>query len=275
MFWFGELTHPRPYDFRPEIHDSDGLLLELINGEKHFRPLDHTQGQWRHCVFTLDNPRSWSLVQRDRQFRSYQDTEAQYHNRPSVRVEPITGFEKGRLHLVEMPTPDETNDNVVLAWEPIPLPEVGKPHHIQYRLRWMRDPAPSGLFQVRSTGFGHPVQQPDKLLFAVEFAKPLTPETKTAERKWDNIKGWKPKVVCNHPDAKLIHAGLTDLSMAWVDDLPLGMGRKSDVHMPQILRAFFVLEPPAGAQDLDLTCELLDADGQGVSERWVYLWKKP
>ena len=275
MFWFGELTRPHPYDFRPEIHDSDGLLMELINGEKHFRPLDHTEGQWRHCVFTLENPRSWSLVQRDRQFRSYQDTEAQYHNRPSVRVEPVSGFENGRLHLIEMPTPDETNDNVVLVWEPTPLPEVGKAHRIQYRLRWMRDPAPSGLFQVRSTGFGHPVQQPDKLLFSVEFAKPLTPEAKTAGRKWDDIKGWKPRVVCNHPDAKLVHAGLTDLSMAWVDDLPLGLGRKADLHMPQVLRAFFVLEPPAGARDLDLTCELLDADGQSVSERWAYLWKKP
>ena len=275
MFWFGELTRPHPYDFRPEIHDSDGLLLELTNGEIHFRPLDHTEGKWRHCVFTLESPRSWSLVQRDRQFRSYQDTEAHYHNRPSVRVEPISGFKNGRLHLIEMPTPDETNDNVVLVWEPTPQPEVGKAHHIQYRLHWMRDPAPSGLFQVRSTGFGHPVQQPDKLLFSVEFAKPLTPEAKTAERKWDDIKGWKPKVVCNNPDVKLIHAGLSDLSMAWVDDLPLGLGRQPSLHMPQVLRAFFVLEPPVEAQDLDLTCELLDADGQSVSERWVYLWKKP
>ena len=53
------------------------------------------------------------------------------------------------------------------------------------------------------------------------------------------------------------------------------LGRQPNLHMPQVLRAFFVLEPPVEAQDLDLTCELVDADGQSVSERWVYLWKKP
>lgn len=275
MFWFGELTRPHPYDFRPEIHDSDGLSLELVNGERHFRPLDHTEGKWRHCVFALENPKSWALLQRDRNFHSYQDTEALYHNRPSVRVEPVEGFAKGKLHLIEMPTIDETNDNVVLVWEPTPKLEIGKPFRFHYRLVWMRDPAPTGLFQVRSTGFGHPVQQPDKLLFSVEFAKPLAPEAKTEDRKWDDITGYKPKVVCNNPKVKLVHAGISDLSMSWVDDLPLELGRKKDIHMPQVLRAFFVLEPPAGTEDLDLTCELQDANGKAVSERWVYLWKKP
>lgn len=275
MFWFGELTRPHPYDFRPEIHDSDGLSLTLANGEHHFRPLDHTEGKWRHCVFTLDHPQSWALVQRDRAFHSYQDTEANYHNRPSVRVEPVSGFDKGNLHLIEMPTTDETNDNVVLVWEPTPAPVVGKAYPFHYRLRWLRDPAPTGLFQVRSTGFGHPVQQPGQMLFSIEFAKPLTPEAKTAERKWDDITGYKPKVTFNNPNVKLIHAGLSDLSMPWVDDLPLELGRSKDLHMPQVLRAFFVLQPPADTSELDLTCELQDANGKPVSERWLYLWKKP
>lgn len=275
MFWFGELTRPHPYDFRPEIHDSDGLAIELVNGEHHWRPLDHTENKWRHCVFALENAKNWGLMQRDRVFHSYQDTEALYHNRPSVLVEPVSGFDKGSLHLIEMPTIDETNDNVVMVYEPNPKPVVGKPFKFHYRLRWLRDPAPTGLFQVRSTGFGHPVQQMDKLLFSVEFAKPLTPEQKTAERKWDDITGYKPKVICNNPNVKLVHAGMTDISMSWVDDLPLGLGRSKDIHMPQVLRAFFVLQPPAGTEDLDLTLEIQDAAGKAVSERWVYLWKKP
>lgn len=275
MYWFGEGTHPKPLDFRPEVHDSDGLLMELASGNLHFRPLEHTHNRFRHCVFTMEKPRSWSLLQRDRSFSSYQDVEARYHDRPGVRVEPVEGFDHGRLHLIEMPTIDETNDNVVLVWEPQPGLEVGRPFHFHYRLRWMRDPEPSGLFAVRATRSGTPVQKPDQILMAVDFAKPLQPVLKAGDPKWDDITGWKPVVTLNQQNVQLIHAGLTDLSMANVDDLPAGLGRSDKLHMPQVLRAFFVLDPPKDLNQIDMTCELQDADGKAVSERWVYLWMRP
>jgi glucans biosynthesis protein len=275
MYWFGEGTHPKPHDFRPGVHDSDGLLMELGSGNQHFRPLEHTHNRFRHCVFTMENPRSWALVQRDRSFASYQDLEAHYHDRPSVRVEPVSGFEQGKLHLIEMPTIDETNDNVILLWEPSTAPEVGKPFRFHYRLRWLRDPPPSGLFQVRATRSGEPVQRPDQILVAIDFAKPLQPEPKSGDPKWDDAKDFKPVVTLNDSSVKLIHADLTDLSMAHVDDLPAGLGRSPHVHMPQVLRAFFVIEPPPGLDQIDMTCELQDAAGKAVSERWVYLWMRP
>jgi glucan biosynthesis protein len=95
------------------------------------------------------------------------------------------------------------------------------------------------------------------------------------EPKWDDIKGFKPVITTNNPAIKVVHADITDLSMVQVDSLPLGMGRDPEVHMPQVLRAFFVLEPPADLRDIDLTCELQDTEGKAVSERWLYLWKKP
>ena len=98
--------------------------MELGSGNLHYRPLAHSPGQYRHCVFTLEKPRSWSLLQRDRLFSSYEDPEARYHDRPSVKVEPVSGFDLGKLHLIELPTPDETEDNVVLLWEPQPMVEV-------------------------------------------------------------------------------------------------------------------------------------------------------
>lgn len=274
MFWFGENTHPRPYDFRPEVHDSDGLLMELGSGNLHYRPLEHSHQQFRHCVFTLENPRSWSLVQRDRSFPHYQDPEARYHDRPSVQVEPVSGFSHGKLHLIEMPTDDETDDNVILVWEPSPGPEVGKPFRFHYRLKWQRDPAPSGLFAVKSTRAGNPVQKPDEVLMAIDFAKPLAPEKKVGDPKWDDISKLKPVVTVNQPGVKLLHVGLTDLSMPNVDDLPAGLGRSETLHMPQVLRAFFVLDPTKDIHDIDMTCELQDETGKVVSERWVYLWKR-
>ena len=275
MFWFGENTHPRPYDFRPEVHDSDGFLMELGSGNLHYRPLEHTEGQFRHCVFTMESPRSWALVQRDRSFSSYQDVEAAYHNRPSVKVEPVSGFSNGKIHLIEMPTVDETNDNVILVWEPTPGPEVGKPFQFHYRLKWMRDPAPSGLFTVRDTRLGNPVQKPDEVLVAIDFAKPLVPEKKVGDPKWDDISDLKPIVTVNQPGVKVLHVGLSDMSMANVDALPADLGRSKDIHMPQVLRAFFVLDPGKDVRDLDMTCELLDEKtGKIVSERWLYYWKK-
>lgn len=275
MYWFGEGTHPKPLDFRPEVHDNDGLLMELGSGNLHYRPLETTKGQFRHCVFTMEKPRSWALLQRDRSFSSYQDPEALYHNRPSVKVEPVEGFDLGKLHLIEMPTKDETDDNVILLWEPTPTLEVGKPCKFHYRLRWMRDPAPSGIFSVRATRYGTPVQKPDQVLMAIDFAKPLTPELKVGDPKWDDISKLKPVVTINQQSVKLIHVGLSDLSMPNVDDLPAGLGRSDKLHMPQVLRAFFVCEPPKDLPDMDMTCELQDETGKCVSERWVYLWKRP
>lgn len=275
MYWFGEGTHPKPHDFRPEVHDSDGLLMELESGNLHYRPLEHTHNRFRHCVFAMEKPRSWSLLQRDRSFSSYQDIEARYHERPSVRVEPVKGFDKGRLHLIEMPTIDETGDNAILLWDPQPGLVVGKPYDFHYRLRWMRDPAPAGLFTVRTTRSGTPVQRPDQILMAIDFAKPLQPEHKVGDPKWDDIAGIKPVVTLNQKSVKLIHVGLTDMSMANVDDLPAGLGRGKELHMPQVLRAFFVLEPPQDLGQIDMTCELQDATGKAVSERWLYLWMKP
>ncbi len=275
MFWFGEGTHPKPLDFRPEVHDSDGLQMELESGNLHFRPLEHTHNQFRHCVFTMEKPRSWSLLQRDRSFSSYQDVEARYHERPSVRVEPVEGFDHGKLHLIEMPAIDETSDNVILLWDPQPALTVGKPFRFHYRLRWMRDPAPSGLFAVRATRSGTPVQKPDQILMSIDFAKPLQPQAKVGDPKWDDITGFTPHIELSQPDVKLIHAGITDLSMANVDDLPAGLGRSDKLHMPQVLRAFFVLDPPKNLDHIDMTCELRDASGKAVSERWAYLWMRP
>jgi glucan biosynthesis protein len=174
-----------------------------------------------------------------------------------------------------MPTIDETSDNVILVWDPLPALETGKPFQFHYRLRWMRDPAPSGLFAVRATRSGTPVQKPEQVLMAVDFAKPLQPQARIGDPKWDDTTGWKPVVTLNQQAARLIHVGLEDMSMAHVDDLPAGLGRSDNLHMPQVLRAFFVIDPPKDLDQIDMTCELQDATGKAVSERWAYLWTRP
>jgi glucans biosynthesis protein len=74
-------------------------------------------------------------MQRDRVFENYQDLEAYYHKRPGYWVEPIGQWGEGRVDLVEIPTPDETHDNIVAYWKPSRPYEPGQEVNIAYRLR--------------------------------------------------------------------------------------------------------------------------------------------
>ena len=72
----------------------------------------------RISSFIDTNPRGFGLMQRDRMFENYQDLEAFYHRRPGYWVEPCGNWGEGRVDLVEIPTGDETHDNVVAYWQP-------------------------------------------------------------------------------------------------------------------------------------------------------------
>ncbi|HEY2572734.1 MAG TPA: glucan biosynthesis protein, partial [Verrucomicrobiaceae bacterium] len=103
MFWFGENTHPRPMDFRPEVHDSDGVLIEQNFGPIIWRPLDNGR-ELRQSVFSVESLKGFGLMERDREFSHFEDLEAKYHQRTAVWVEPIEGFGRGSLFLLEIPT---------------------------------------------------------------------------------------------------------------------------------------------------------------------------
>ncbi|MFH1499831.1 MAG: glucan biosynthesis protein [Verrucomicrobiota bacterium] len=138
MFWYGENSADRRGDFRPEVHDSDGLLINRGDGEWLWRPLENPPGV-RVADFADHNPRGFGLVQRDRAFGSYEDLEAHYHDRPSLWVEPVGDWGAGRVRLVELPTPDETNDNIVAFWVPDQPAVAGRPLRFAYRLHWFME----------------------------------------------------------------------------------------------------------------------------------------
>ncbi len=172
MFWFGENSASREGDLRPEVHDSDGLMIERGSGEWLWRPLKNPRSN-NFAVFTDHNPKGFGLVQRDRQFSSYEDMEAAYHLRPSTWVEPIGQWGPGSIRLVELPTPDETNDNIVAFWTPDTLPEAGRPLVFEYKLHWFIEGAggaapPAG--HVVATREGHSkTHESDLRRFWVDF----------------------------------------------------------------------------------------------------------
>ncbi|SPE55583.1 glucan biosynthesis protein, periplasmic (fragment) [Verrucomicrobia bacterium] len=112
MFWFGKSSERKFEDYRPEVHDSDGLLVRMENGEILWRPLNNP-AVMRHQRFAAHNPRGFGLLQRDREFADYQDLFNPYQRVPSVWVEPRGRWEDGEVNLVELSTQYEGLDNVV------------------------------------------------------------------------------------------------------------------------------------------------------------------
>lgn len=136
MFLFGENTDQRKVrDFRPEVHDSDGLLVHHDTGEWFWRPLTNPE-ELEVNGFKADNVEGFGLIQRDKEFASYQDLEAAQERRPSLWVEPRGKWGRGRVELVSIPSDKEIHDNVVAFWVPEDALPTGVAQTYEYRLRW-------------------------------------------------------------------------------------------------------------------------------------------
>jgi len=173
MFWSGE-NQPVTDDFRPEIHDADGLQVASGSGEWLWRPLVRPKAPFA-TSFAMDGVKGFGLMQRDRRFDNYQDLEAHYQRRPSVWVEPVGDWGPGRVSLLELPARNESDDNMVAFWVPARSPAPLEPLDIAWRLVWAdeRAPAPPGA-RVVQTRIGHGYREepppPGLLQFHVDFA---------------------------------------------------------------------------------------------------------
>ncbi len=137
MYWFGEGVKPTAVDWRPELHDSDGLAMWTGNGERIWRPLNNPPAI-TVSSFADVRPRGFGLSQRDRVFDHYLDG-VRYDLRPTLWVEPLSGFERGAVQLVEMPTDDEIHDNINAMWVPAEAARAGGSFRFSYRLHWSAD----------------------------------------------------------------------------------------------------------------------------------------
>jgi glucans biosynthesis protein len=168
MFFTGKTSPPRN-DFRPEVHDSDGLMVQTGSGERIWRPLSNPAAL-AVSSFLDTNPRGFGLLQRERSFAQYQDTTALYHARPSLWVEPEGDWGEGEVRLVEIPTAGEHHDNIVAFWAPRAALRRGQRLEYRYRTSALADEAslsPRG--RVVSTRLGAVPGWRDRRI-VVEFA---------------------------------------------------------------------------------------------------------
>ena len=248
MFQFGENDRRMSDDYRPEIHDSDGLSIHTGSGEWIWRPLVNSPVV-RVNSFLDDNPKGFGLLQRDRNFEHYLDDGAMYHQRPSAWVEPLEGWGKGAVQLVEIPTPDETFDNIVLFWNPEEPFAPGRERIFKYRLSWGSEPpVRSSAAEVISTriGAGGIPGQKNRIpsrKFVIDFQGGRL-ETLAEDAKVE------PVISASRGEIKEPAARPLKGTPAW--------------------RCNFDLVSE-GKEPVDLRCYLRDAGG-ALTETWIYQW---
>ncbi len=182
MYLFDSKDARRFDDWRPSVHDSDGLAITNGHGEELWRPLANPT-ELQISAFSDTSPRGFGLMQRSRAFKAYQDLQVNYERRPGLWVEPIGDWGPGAVDLVEIPTPNETNDNIVAFWRPRDKLVAHGEYPFTYRLHWGTDrPAPGALARVVSTRIGKG-EHPDTRVFVLDFmgdsVKSLPPDAKT------------------------------------------------------------------------------------------------
>jgi glucans biosynthesis protein len=154
MFWYGEYSRTQAADWRPEIHDSDGLAIHTGAGERIWRPINNPT-RVMTSAFMDNNPKGFGLLQRDRDFVHYLDDGVFYERRASVWVEPQGNWGAGAVHLVEIPTDDEVHDNIACYWCPAEPFKPGEQRAYSYRLSWLDDiPFPDSLGRSTATWTG-------------------------------------------------------------------------------------------------------------------------
>jgi glucans biosynthesis protein len=242
MFLHGPSDPRRNADYRPAVHNSDGLAILNGMGERLWRPLTNPK-TLQASAFVDKDPKGFGLCQRDREFGDYEDLDARFDRRPTAWVEPKGGWGDGYVELIEIPADEEIHDNIVAYWKPATPLEPGTTPRFAYRLSWGSDvPVAQAGAKVAKTLVGA-AKTPDLMVFVVDFSGPAVADL-----------------------AELPAAGLVASS-----------GKISNVvvqRQPAIggIRVRFDLNT-AGTEMSEVRLELKLND-QPISESWLYRWTK-
>ncbi len=238
MFLFDQTNRGRLDDYRPEVHDSDGLMIDSSSGEQIFRQLANPI-QLEVSTFTTVQPKGFGLVQRSRQESDFQDFENQYERRPSAWVQPAGDWGPGAVELVEIPSGRESNDNIVAFWRPAHGLKQNHPAHFEYRIAWLAEPEmQKGLGKVLATRSGASLDG-KRRVFILDFVG-----------AGEKIDGMRLDLAAS--TGKISNATLMS---------------NVSVHG---LRASFEIDP-ADAELVELRLRVMRGD-KAVTETWLYRW---
>jgi glucans biosynthesis protein len=250
MFLYAEANRAGFDDYRPQVHDSNGLLIERESGEVMWRALNNSSGLGNSYLWE-NNPKAFGLYQRGREFETYQDAGAHYERRPSLRIEPVGSWGQGSVRLIEVPAKMEVDDNIVAFWIPAEPVLAGQSREFSYRMIWGDlDPDPAGeLAHVAETRAGQGgvsgVENDVSLRkFVVDF-------------EGGELVDWPaetpPDVVATVAGGVAQHTAISriDANGAW----RLVFDVETDGNVPLELRAYLV------------------GSGRQLTETWLYQWR--
>jgi glucans biosynthesis protein len=121
------------------IHDSQGLSIESGDGHWLWLPLSNPKKLVVQQQ-SISNIKGFGLMQRSRNYRDYLAYGMNYQKRPSVWITPTGGdWGKGNIVLAELPTNNETNDNITTFWVPDQKIKPGKKMTFDYQISWQGD----------------------------------------------------------------------------------------------------------------------------------------
>jgi glucans biosynthesis protein len=255
MFFYAKNDRRGVNDWRPEIHDSDGLSIWTGGGEWIWRPLTNPAQNHLNSFFD-ENPRGFGLLQRDRNWDHYQDDGVYYDRRPSLWVEPKSGhgWGKGAVQLFEIPTVDETFDNIVAFWNPAEKTKAGQEMLFSYRLYWgTHMPYASPLAQTIATrtGIGGTVGQ-KRQYYSWHFAVDFSGGELGALAKDANV-----EAVISTSKGTTEH-----ITAHYIEEI-------------KGYRALFDIRPPEDSNDIIDVRLYLRIDSRPLTETWIYQWMPP
>ena len=174
MFLYAETDNGRPGEYRPEVHNSDGLLFSTGENAWHWTPLCNPSRLVIN-TFPLENPRGFGLLQRDANFDHYQDIANRFDRKASVWIEPRGDWGNGRIELIQIPSAEEIHDNIVAFWVPDAVaaatdeeaPKQDRALSLAYKAYWMTPGVtPHALGRVTATRL---VKTVDTARFYIDF----------------------------------------------------------------------------------------------------------
>ncbi len=259
MYLFGENDRGSPEDFRPEVHDSDGLLIWNGTGERIWRPLSNP-ARLRVSSFQVANARGFGLMQRDRTFANYEDLESRYERRPSLWVEPQSGFDSGSVSLVEIPSAEEIHDNVVAFYSPSAPVKGGEELKLAYRLHWGPPVTPQAVphGEVVSTREGAGTAAGLRK-FVIDFTAPKLTTPKPT-KKGAKGKAQPPVTVPTLEPVITVSRGKIVNPVAQVHEVTGGY------------RVAFEFQPD-GNEPTEMRC-YVKRGNDASTETWSYLWTR-
>lgn len=229
-------------DIREAVAELTGVQMLTGADEWVWRPVAN-RAALQISDFIDENPKGFGFMQRNRRYDDFYDDLHHWERRPSLWIEPIGDWGTGSVELLEIPSHEESAQNIIAFWRSKAPLVKGQQANFAYRQFWCWSPPSSPAFAITSHSRGGRGRGAGVERFLVEFnGQPLADAARVSDIK----------VALTPSPGKIKFSRLF-----------------TSPHS-KTCRLLFDLDPRGHA-----ACELrliLTLDGAPITETWLYRW---